>query len=221
VGAELKVTISNALGSCWSTLTLKESSGPLFETGRKFDLWCYDENVTDISKYLKAYGYPQAVVPCLGPVETKFVADWITAYDCVPGIQDTAKIIYREFEAFDKLGRRSSVVDTIIVYRLPKFHSESFFCPGNLIVNCGDTSDFLSPAAIFNNGTLSGFLEFIRMTNLDGDLQFYPVELDPKCGLQVHVDYWKFGNSGCQQEYKVAVELKQSCPGSLSKRWPP
>src|SRR5690606_18561865 len=88
--------------SSLSRLTLKENFGPLFAPGRTFNLWCFDEKVGDIQKYLNAYGYPEAYAPCFGTVVPSLVGDWVQPYDCEPG-QDTTKIIYREFEAFDKL----------------------------------------------------------------------------------------------------------------------
>ncbi|MCB0688656.1 MAG: T9SS type A sorting domain-containing protein [Saprospiraceae bacterium] len=212
-GKDLTVMISHAVGlSCQSIITLGHINGPVFEEGRSIDVLCSDSLVSggDIDG-MKPFAY----APCYGELEVSFVNDWPVPYDCEPN-QDTAKIIYREYEAFDKSGRRASVIDTIVVFRIPKLHSESFFCPGNLTLYCGDTSDFLSPTAIFNNGILGGELALVNVVKNGRHLEFLPAEIDPKCGLKLHVDYKYYGNSLCQQEYKVAVELKQDCPGSLS-----
>jgi hypothetical protein len=215
-GQQLKATVTNESGaSCWGYLTFKQGNGPIVQ-GRSFVLWCYDTLLTDISKYFTAYGYPSAYVPCVGPVPVKFVADWIEPYDCVPGVQDTAKIIYREYETFDKQGVRATAFDTIVVFRLPQLHAESFFCPGNQTIYCSDTTDFVSPAILFSYDAFSGFLELIEISRGEEGLEFYPAILDPKCGLQVHVDYWQYGDARCNAEYKIAIEVKQTCPGSLS-----
>src|SRR5690606_911563 len=122
----LKVNFTNAYGACWSYLTFKQSAGPIVPDTTKY-LYCLEEEVTDWGLYLDrfyshdAYGNPapgngkygprydqkEARSPCLGYVKANFVADWVVPYDCILG-NDTAKIIYREFEAFDKNGKRGS-----------------------------------------------------------------------------------------------------------------
>ena len=217
VGQQLKATVTNQAGSsCWGYLTIKQENGPVL-TGRSFDLWCYDDRLINLDSYHVDFGYPAASIPCKGMVQPDFVADWVQPYDCVPEIQDTAKIIYREYEVFSKSGKRASVFDTIVVYRIPKLHFESFFCPGNYELFCSDTSGFISPSIIFGNGVLTGSVDLIEASfDEEGKLEFLPAALDPKCGLQVHLDYWKYGESTCQQEYKMAIELKQTCSGTLS-----
>ena len=216
LGQELKATVTNEAGeSCWGYLTLKQSDGPLFVPGRVADVWCTDS--------LVAYGHidnqiPLAYIPCVGTLQSSFVADWVVPYDCEPD-QDTAKIIYREYEAFDKQGRRGTVSDTIVVFRLPQLTNESLFCLENSTIYCSDTTNWNGPIAFFAKG---GILPSLSLDLIDlgfdenGDLKFSPVELDPKCGLQVHVDSWKFEGNSCEQQYKVAIELKQSCPGGMN-----
>nr|MBX2816993.1 T9SS type A sorting domain-containing protein [Saprospiraceae bacterium] len=47
-----------------------------------------------------------------------------------------------------------------------------------------------------------------------GELEFKAAEFDPKCGISVHVDAWKLDGGQCAQQYKVNVEIKQSCYGT-------
>ena len=74
--------------------------------------------------------------PALARSWPSFVADWIDARDCVLG-DDTAKIIYREFEAFDKNGKRGSAFDTIYVWRLPQITVNNIYCAEKDTVYCG------------------------------------------------------------------------------------
>jgi hypothetical protein len=217
LGQPLNVMVSYPSGeSCQSRLTLKENFGPLFAPGRTFNLWCFDEKVGDISKYLNAYGYPEAYAPCFGAVVPSLVGDWVQPYDCEPG-QDTTKIIYREFEAFDKLGRRANVFDTIILYRIPQLTPSSLFCGVSDTIYCSDTSDFQSPIILVGNNVLGAVaLELVELAIENGELVFKPRYFDPKCGIQVHVDSWQFGNNSCEGQYKVRVELKQTCAGGMS-----
>ncbi|MBK8502766.1 MAG: hypothetical protein IPL46_11405 [Saprospiraceae bacterium] len=120
VDKSLKVTFTSrqgawAAGSCWSALTFKQSNGPIVPDTTKY-LYCLEEEVGDWGLYLdRFYGdkdnkyepsvdVKYAYVPCFGQIPASFVADWIDPYPCILG-NDTAKIIYREFEAFDKNGK--------------------------------------------------------------------------------------------------------------------
>ena len=216
LGTTYKVVVTSGYGSCWSQLTFKQSNGPIFMDGRVENVWCTDSLVSggDIDDMA-----PEAYIPCFGPVESHFVADWVVPYECEED-QDTAKVIYREYEAFDKEGKRASVFDTIVVYRLPQIHNESIFCAESTTLYCGDTSGWQGPTAFFAKG---GILPVLSLDLIDvgydenGDLDFRPIALDPKCGLQVHVDYLKFTPDPCEQQYKVTIELKQSCPGGLNE----
>ncbi|MCB0669897.1 MAG: hypothetical protein KDC80_28925, partial [Saprospiraceae bacterium] len=213
----LKATVTNSTGqSCWCYITFKQSQGPILN-GRSYEFWCFDTLVTDMDKYFSAFGMPVATIPCFGEVPTNFVADWVIPYDCVPGIQDTAKVILREYEAFDKEGRRGSAYDTIVLYRIPQLTNGSLFCAETATIYCSDTSSAFGPVVLVGNPYIGGAsFELIDLKLIDGELVFDPIDLDPKCGLQVHVDYWKYGESSCDQQYKVVVELKQNCPGGPS-----
>ena len=217
-GQELIIMLTYASSglSCQSRLSFGPANGPAFMPGRVANVWCTDSLVSggDIDDMA-----PEAYIPCFGPVESHFVADWVVPYDCEED-QDTAKVIYREYEAFDKEGKRASVFDTIVVFRLPQIHNESIFCSESTTLYCGDTSGWQGPTAFFAKG---GILPVLSLDLIDvgydenGDLDFSAIELDPKCGLQVHVDYLKFTEDPCEQQYKVTIELKQSCSGGLNE----
>ena len=91
----IKVSIKNDFGACWSSLTVKKIIGPLVQ-GRLFDVYCYDKIVT------APLTAPLAIDPCGSTGFATYVADWLYPKDCLPGMQDTVKVIYREWEAFSK-----------------------------------------------------------------------------------------------------------------------
>ena len=141
IGRQLKVNVSitgGVGGSCWSYLTFKQGNGPSI-IGRSKTVYCFDPlvqggHIHDVP--------PQALVPCRGEEDAEFVADWVTPFDCDPAAlgtaaNDTAKIILREYEAFDKDGTRGVGYDTIIVLRLPAITVDNTYCPERDTVYCG------------------------------------------------------------------------------------
>jgi hypothetical protein len=230
----LKVNFSNAYGTCWSYLTFKQSAGPLVETHTSY-LYCLEDAVTDIGLYLDLiYGdndgkyepglYPygddkHAYIPCSNPVIPRFVADWVVPFDCVPG-EPIAKIIYREFEAFDKNGNRGFGFDTIYVLRLPEITVDNIYCAEKDTLYCG-VGDSPGPFIVVDSidpwtgEAVEGYcdtLPLLDIKNVNGVLTFTPASFDPKCGIAVHVDAWKFEDP-CSPQYKVTVEVKQTCYG--------
>ena len=217
----LKINVRNQGGACWSYLTMKQGNGPVL-TGRSKDVFCFDP--------LAQGGHidgkpPTAVIPCEGDVPATFVADWVTPYDCgapFDPANDTAKVIYREYEAFDKKGNRGFTFDTIVVRRLPQIvPGDNAWCRERDSLYCGVVGK-VGPYMIVD-GPLWGDpgtqqqdckpLFFVETeVGEDGKLHFYPAEFDEKCGVNVHVDYWAF-DGDCPMSYKVNVEVKQSCIG--------
>ena len=222
LGQQLKLNVSSA-GACWSYLTFKQGNGPIVD-GRTKTVWCLDPLVQGGH----IHGVPPtAMIPCRSDEEATFVADWVDAKFCDDAAlgtidNDTAKIIYREYEAFNKDGTRGSGFDTIIVLRLPQITEENSFCPEKDTVYCG-TGGKLGPYMIsgyefdFGAGPIACYdaISFVesKFNPTTGLLEFYPAEFDPKCGISVHVDAWKLDGGYCQQQYKVNVEIKQSCYG--------
>jgi hypothetical protein len=150
LGRTYKVKFTNPLGSCWSDLTFKQSNGPLL-MGNTYHLYCLEEEVGDIGLYLdRFYGdnddvyepsvdHKNAYIPCFDPTAADFVADWVDPFPCDIGV-DTAKIIYREFEAYDKNGNRGYVFDTIYVYRLPELTDMNVYCAERDTAYCGESA---------------------------------------------------------------------------------
>ncbi|NND05745.1 MAG: T9SS type A sorting domain-containing protein [Saprospiraceae bacterium] len=215
IGRTLKVSLSNNVGSCWIDWTFKQSNGPIVPDTSVW-VWCLDPEVSDIDMYLdRFYGnddgeleageYHPAYIPCRGYSEAEFAADWIVAYDCVPG-QDTAKVIYREFEAFDKEGRRGFAFDTIVVLRLPEITVNNIFCAEKDTTYCGVY--YGGPFMVVQNHD-GATCDTIYFLNED----WTPATFDTKCGLQIHVDKWKFEDA-CSPQYKVVLDIKQSCYGA-------
>ncbi|MBY5957951.1 T9SS type A sorting domain-containing protein [Membranicola marinus] len=69
---------------------------------------------------------PSAVSPCGGRVSApKVQPDWVMMPNAC-GEGDTAKVIHRTWEVYDKEGNLSTLTDTIVVLRLPKLTPEAF-----------------------------------------------------------------------------------------------
>ncbi|MDH3651536.1 MAG: hypothetical protein OEQ53_17770, partial [Saprospiraceae bacterium] len=227
---ELKLNVSNAGGACWSPLTFKQSNGPLVEC-YPYWLWCLDPQVSDYGLFIDwAYGDQDgeyepnvdrkyATIPCQGQVPAYFVADWVDPHDCILG-DDTAKVIYREFEAFDKEGRRGSCFDTIYVWRLPQLVDFNIYCAERDTVICAEGTAgpyMVLPEIEKYTGIPTGLcdtLYFLDFGTEDGMLTVAPRTFESKCGLQVHVDAWKFEDH-CNPQYRVDIEVKQTCYGGF------
>ncbi len=231
IGRTYKVNFTNDLGSCWSELTFKQSNGPLV-MDTTWHMYCLEEEVSDIGLYLdRFYGdndgeyepypgpdYKPATVPCEGTVPTSFVADWVTPFPCVVGL-DTAKIVLREFEAFDKFGNRGSAFDTIYVYRLPQLTPTNIYCAERDTTYCGVSATpgpyMVAPAIDSSTGMQLGtecdtlyFLDYTESTEKCAIAA--PATFDPKCGISVSVGCWEFADV-CSPQYKITIDIKQTC----------
>ncbi len=216
LGQVLKVKVQTDKGVCTSELTIKSQNVPVI-SGESHDTWCFDSIVSSPNAYVKYIGGKQAKVACqLEPIPAHFVSDWVDFPMEDTCGNDTLKIIYREFEAFDKSGVRGVVVDTIVVFRPPKIHNESVFCLERSEIYCSDPQSFQSPILVLGNSSLGSFeFQLVKAINVAGELQFVAAEFGDKCGLQVNVDHWRLTDD-CEQLHKVVVDLKQSCYGSPS-----
>ena len=206
----LKVSVRGLGGSCWSVLTLKQGNRPSIQ-GSTATVYCFD----DLAHGPVLQEAPLALVPCEEAREADYVTDWIFPYPCEPGVQDTVKMILREWEAFGKDGTRGVGFDTIYVLQLGQIDDDHIYCVERDTVYCGDTTGVLGPYITYENidGTCDS-MYLITISDLDDDgmLEFTANEFETKCGLNVHVDAWKF-EGDCFNQYKVVVELKQNCYG--------
>ncbi|MDH3648675.1 MAG: hypothetical protein OEQ53_03275, partial [Saprospiraceae bacterium] len=210
----LKAIVSNNIGSCWSTVSFKLGHAPIVN-GRVFDVYCFDSLIIGPDNTV-----PVVEVPCdLTLPEPVFVTDWVELRDCESGISDTAKIIYREWEAIDKEGRRGVGFDTIIVHFLPEITSDNLYCALKDTVYCSIPTSITGPFITFpEDPTLPAgpcdTLFFIDILNEDGDqrLEFKIREYDDLCGLGIHVDYDLLSDE-CENQYLVTVDIKLNCFG--------
>ena len=228
IGRQLKVNASitgGSGGTCWSYLTFKQGNGPVI-LGRSKTVYCFDPLV----KGGDIHGVPpQALVPCRGSEPADFVADWITPYNCDAALlgttgNDTAKVILREYEAYDKDGVRGAGYDTIYVLRLPQITVDNAFCPERDTVYCGiggKIGPYMIAGDTFEYGAMSQIARYqaisfveTKFNTTTRQLEFYAAEFDPKCGISVHVDAWPLGGGECSQQYKVNVDIKQTCWGT-------
>ncbi len=195
---------------CESKVTFKESSIPVIE-GRSITVWCDDP--------LVAGGHiggspPMAHVSCMPDRPATITGDWPEVFDCSapPGSEDndTAKIIYRMYEAYDKNGNRGTGQDTIVVLRFPQITPENTFCPMNDTIECGELGP-VGPFMYVDHDQIVRFVEAFR--HPDGSLDFRAADLDPKCGITLSVKTLPF-ETDCPKTTKVTVEIKQECLGS-------
>ena len=205
VGRELKLVAKNANGSCWSKITFKQSNGPVI-IGRDTTVFCNSPLVTG--------GHiggapPDAQISCADPIPAKLIGDWPMVRECIPG-NDTAKVIFRQYEAYDKFGIRGSGEDTIYVLRLPMITPDNTYCAERDTTYCGEaTGENFGPFMVFENPPMSGNCDTIYFLKPDGT----PSIIDPKCGLAVGVEKEEFDNE-CESVTKYTVSLKQTCFGT-------
>ncbi len=207
------VMITNEQGACESHLTFKKGSALL--GGRSTTVYCTDPIVWDPTVLIN--GVPPTAVPICSPnpVPARFVADWPALKDCEPGVQDTAKIIYREWEVIDKHGQRSAAFDTINVMRYPQLDATHLYCQDQDTIYCDDVGAAAGPFLIYENPVGSGTCDTVYLIEIESGesgLTFSSPTADRVCDLQVHVDSETFGQ-GCEEIYRVTVEIKQQCPG--------
>ncbi|MBK8501902.1 MAG: T9SS type A sorting domain-containing protein [Saprospiraceae bacterium] len=209
----VKVYISNGQGTCWSNITFKKNVPTII--GRRVTVYCDHPIIDSPAVYINSLP-PVAFVPCQGRRTPTFAADWIFPQDCDPGVQDTVMQILREWEFFDKDGKRASAFDTSDVLLFPQITDDHIYCAEKDTVYCGEPSQGVGPFITYdslNSGICDTiYLVKITDTNRDGVLEFHPREFDDKCGLAVHLDYDKFG-SDCENIYRVDLHVKQSCYG--------
>ena len=207
VGRELKLVASNANGSCWSKITFKQSNGPII-VGRAITVYCNDPLVE--GGHIDGLP-PLAALPCTGDVPASYVADWVEVFDCVLGL-DTAKIIYRMYEAYDKFGTRGIGSDTIVVFRLPQITATNTYCVERDTTYCGAfAGEYFGPYMVVPTFPGSLDCDTIYFVDPDGTA----ADIDPKCGLAIAVSREPFGE-GCISVIKYVVELKQTCYGTPS-----
>ena len=215
----LKMNVQNEFGSCWSRITFKQGIGPIM-TSRIKDVYCFDSLV---------YGghindeLPIAIAPCQGEVPVRYVADWIIPYNCDLAnytLNDTIKLILREYEAFDKEGQRSTVFDTIVVHNLPPiiagFSGENAYCSDKDTTYCGEggKGPFMIIPELCPDDDPFDCDTIYFLTYNDSTGYFEPNQFDPKCGLLVHLDKRIFEDNTCESLIKYKLEIKQSCYGA-------
>ncbi|MDH3651467.1 MAG: hypothetical protein OEQ53_17425, partial [Saprospiraceae bacterium] len=221
----LKINVSNPSGACWSYLTFKQSNGPVL-MGRSKDVYCFDSLI--LGGHIDDEP-PLAFVPCVQEFDAAFVADWVQVYECgAPGdpVNDTVKVIYREYEAYDKHGNRGFTFDTITVFRLPYIdvvEVPNAYCAEKDTTYCGEGNP--GPYMVYpercipanfgmdqdGDGSPCDTIYFLLYDDSLGRYVLNPFLNDTKCGLLTHLDYWSFGNNGCEENSKYVLEIKQTC----------
>ncbi len=203
IGRDIYVDVMNGTDMCRSTVEIKPFEGATI-FGRSTTVFCIDSLALGGEIDNQA---PLAKTACEELAPANLVADWVKPYPCVTD-QDTAKIIYREYEAFDKFGRRSVGYDTITIMRLPPLTNENTYCAEKDTAYCQDDPRAFGPFVILPRFDGPN-CDTIRLINPDGS----PKKFNAKCGLNIHVNRMPFP-SDCQDLEMYQVEIKQSCFGS-------
>ncbi|MBK8503968.1 MAG: T9SS type A sorting domain-containing protein [Saprospiraceae bacterium] len=209
VGKTLKINVRNNLGACWSTLSVKKIYGPVI-LGRTFDAYCFDSLVH------KPDLPPVTIDACGGQTKPRYVTDWLIPFVCMPGIQDTVKVILREWEAIGKDGIRGVGYDTIVVFYLPQITAQNIYCVDKDTVYCNDLNSFIGPVISIPGTPLNPAmcidlpLIHVEDVNKDGILEFSSYGLDKICDFSTHIDYELF-EIDCSKQYKITIDIKQSC----------
>ncbi len=194
----INVMVQNGDGSCTTEATLYNDQLPIIEQ-RADTVYCMDSLVQG--------GHiggspPVAQIPCGGSMDATLVGDWVETFNCVAD-QELAKIIYREYTAVGKDGRRGSGVDTIYVLNLPPVSRENLYCAEKDTVYCSDDSAEFGPYMVLPvPGTDE--CDTIYLLNADGTAK------DFKCGLSVYVDQVTFPST-CGSLIQYTVQVKQPC----------
>ncbi len=206
IGRELSLNVMGAGGPCWSKITFKGGNAPIIR-GRSITVWCDDP--------LVAGGHiggvpPRAIIPCGPDRPATLVGDWVDPRPCILG-EDTAKVVYREYEAFGKDGTRGTGWDTITVFRLPQITALNTQCVEKDTTYCGAlVGDHFGPFMVAENPATNE-CDTIYFLDPDGTA----AEFDPKCGLAVAVKVDSF-DKDCESLFKYTVLLKQTCYGMPS-----
>ncbi|MCB0668628.1 MAG: HYR domain-containing protein, partial [Saprospiraceae bacterium] len=231
-GRKLKATVTGPGGSAWGYLTIHDGLLPIIAPGRSKDVYCFDPLVKGGAIDGKL---PEAYSPCIGPLVVNHAADWIKPYECGPPFSasnDTVKVIYREYETFDKNGNRASVIDTITVFGLPPISvltSVNAYCAEKDTTYCGE--GFAGPYMVFPercepslplgpgndpdmDGSFCDTLYFLVYDSLMNMWVENPVFAESKCGISVHLDKKTFGSNSCEQQTKYILQIKQDCIGT-------
>ncbi len=221
----LQVIIQNDLGMCISNVTFKRGEPSII--GRSTTVYCNDSIIDYPSVYINGVP-PTSFISCqgLGPVP-EHAGDWIDNFPCGTNpANDTLKIIRREWEVFDKEGKRAFAFDTIHVLRLPRISTVNTYCGQQDTVYCGDADDCIGPYFVYEedptgagadiDGDLSvcDTIKFIEVEQGIDGLEFHAAEFDDKCGLLVDVKSWRFDDD-CSPQYKVEVTIKEVCPRAV------
>ncbi|MCB0664552.1 MAG: DUF11 domain-containing protein [Saprospiraceae bacterium] len=199
-------------GTCWSEIEVKGIKEPFIDGTFKKTVYCVDPFL-NISPESPMYPRPVAYESCSEhELAVEYVGDWTSVYDCAPGDQDTAKVIYREWAVTSSDGIRRSAFDTIIVLRTPPMTEVNTWCRNIDTVYCGSMAGagpyMVLPDVCPEDGESD--CDTIYFLNPDGTAATFA----SNCGLAVHVVRTPFGTDGCAVTSKYQVQIKQSCYGS-------
>ncbi len=219
VGQDIMVTITwvgpsgCTPGTCMTMLQLKGQKQPFISGGLDTTVYCHDPFLR-LDPEAADYPYaPEASQSCGGLIDgPHFGGDWIDAFDCSVGDNDTAKIIYRQWYAISSLGERVMLKDTIRVLRLPPLTILNLHCRETDTLYCGSDRVFGPFIVLPNPG--GNTCDTMPLLDESGEL----IPIPSKCGLSISVETMEFGGNGCSDMVRYEVEIFQSCYGSAGRQ---
>jgi len=226
-GQQLKATFTASGGSAWGYITIKSGSDPIIDPGTSKDIYCFDSLILSEPS---VGDFPKAYTPCGAQLPVSFVADWIEVHDCssdqFSSENDTLKVIYREYEAFDKNGRRTTSTDTFTVFRMPAIdvvntpnvycsEKDTFYCgvgnAGPYMVYSERCDPLLFGQDQDTDGSVCDTFYFLTYNDSLNRYLVNPLLEKSKCGILLHLDYLNFEKNSCDETTKYTLEIKQEC----------
>ncbi|WP_236978502.1 T9SS type A sorting domain-containing protein [Membranihabitans maritimus] len=206
----LQFRVENDESYCESKIYVGIPPKP-YMNGRYTTVFCSDSIVKNEQPIDSIY--PDVIFACGVEPKVTFSSDWVDKYDCEDYDNDTLKVIYREFEGFDKYKRRFATQDTIVVLKVPEITDSQFICAENDTLFCGKADDF-GPKFFYEN-PITGENDTISMVDVtigsNKILEFNATSYLEECGIQYSVQSELIDNTKCEKRYRVEVEFSQNC----------
>ncbi len=199
--------------TCMSEITLNGDKIPVIDGTHNKTVYCFDPYLNldpEGSDYIR----PTASMSCTDQVlKVDYSGDWVEIFECVPGVQDTVKIIYREWSTTTLDGVRASAFDTIVVVQPPPISEENLFFVEKDTTYCGQGSFgpyLILPDVCPDDGESD--CDTLYLLNKDGSPRPLVSNI---CGLLVHTDAHLFSSDACESLTRFKVEIKQNCYGAV------
>ena len=212
--AEIKFLKENCEQICETKINLVEFEQLSIEGTFSKTVYCGDD-LLELDPTSDDYPFkPSGYVSCQGEFEGPFfVGDQVEVFECDPGTQDTAKIIYREWAISGADGGYLNDFDTIIVFHLPPITPDNFMCDMDDTIYCGEQPRFgpflLVPDICPEDG--ESICDTLYLLDEKGD----PLENRFECNLSLNLETTELSSSNCLKITRYELEILQNCFGKM------